>query len=112
MTLQLMLFLLGLIGLVLSIYMTSVFVRVQRGEEVKCIDGACPMVMKTSYARTLGFPNSYLAIPYYGALATFGGLRLAGELEWMLLPVTVAAAAAAAMSAYLAYALLAKLKRN
>ena len=106
------LLLLALFGVALSVYMTVIFVRVQRGEEVKCFDGACPIVMKTSYAQALGFPNSYLAIPYYCSLTLYAGLRLTGQLEWMFLPVAVAALAAATMSVYLAYALIVKLKRN
>ncbi len=98
-------------GTALSIYMTVVFMRVQRAGEVNCGDDSCSIVMKTPYARSLGFPNFYVAIPFYVALLLFGILRLFGLAAWFLVPVTVTTAVALAMSAYLAYALLVKLKQ-
>ena len=98
-------------GLVLSVYLTAMFLRVQRGQAVKCFDGSCPLVMKTPYARSLGFPNFYLAIPFYGGLLVFAVLRLAGIAAWLLVPVAVAAALALVMSAYLAFMLLVKLRQ-
>ncbi len=103
---------LGSAGAVLSIYMTGIFVRVMRGEQVKCIDEVCPIVMKTSYAQSFGFPNSYLAVPFYFTLVVFALLRIAGYAPWLFVPVAAASALAAAMSAYLAWALLVKLKQN
>src|SRR6266542_1069420 len=102
---------LGGAGLALSVYMTRIFVRVRKGEEVECIDEVCPIVMKTSYALAFGFPNSYLAIPYYCALALFALARLAGYAAWLFYPVAVASSLALVMSVYLAYALLVKLKQ-
>ena len=99
-------------GLVLSVYLTAVFLRVQRGQAVKCVDGSCPVVMKTPYARSLGFPNFYLAIPFYAGLLVFAVLRLAGLAAWLFVPVAVAVALSVAMSAYLAFTLLAKLKQT
>jgi uncharacterized membrane protein len=87
------------------------FVRVQRGQAVKCVDGSCPIVMKTPYARSFGFPNFYVAIPYYAGLLMFAILRLAGLASWLLVPVTIASGLAAAMSAWLAFALLVKLRQ-
>ena len=104
------LFALGLFGLVLSLYLTSIFVRVRKGEEVECIDDVCPIVMKTSYALAFGFPNSYLAIPYYCALASFALARLAGYGSWLFYPVAFASVLALVMSVYLAHSLLVKLK--
>ena len=98
-------------GIILSVYLTGVFLRVQRGQVVKCFDGSCPLVMKTPYARSLGFPNFYLAIPFYGGLLVFAVLRLAGLAAWLLVPVAVAAALALVMSAYLAFMLLVKLRQ-
>jgi uncharacterized membrane protein len=102
---------LGLFGLVLSLYMTSIFVRVERGQAVTCADGSCPIVMKTPYSRSLGFPNFYLAIPFYGGLVVFAVLRLVGCAAWLFFPVLVIAVLALAMSLYLAWSLLAKLKQ-
>ncbi len=98
-------------GVVLSVYFTVMFIRVQRGEAVKCVDDSCPIVIKTPYARSLGFPNFYLAIPFYLALLAFALLRLAGLAAWLLVPVSICVGLATAMSVYLAYALLAKLKQ-
>ena len=98
-------------GLVLSVYLTVMFLRVQRGQAVKCVDGSCPVVMKTPYARSLGFPNFYLAIPFYAGLLVFAVLQLAGLAAWLFVPVAVAAALSLAMSAYLAFTLLVKLKQ-
>jgi uncharacterized membrane protein len=98
-------------GVALSIYLTIMFVRVQRGQAVKCVDGSCPIVMKTPYARSFGFPNFYLAIPFYAALLAFAFLRLAGLAAWLIVPITIGSALAFGMSVYLAYALLAKLKQ-
>jgi uncharacterized membrane protein len=109
--LDIALLVLSLLGLLLSLYMTLIFVRVQRGEQVKCFDGACPIVMKTTYAQSLGFPNSYLAIPFYAALSIYAAMRLAGQMEWMFMPVVITSAGSVLMSAYLVYALLVKLKR-
>ena len=103
---------LGLAGVVLSLYMTAIFIRVQRGEMAKCIDEVCPVVMKTAYARAFGFPNSYLAVPFYFLLVLFALLRLAGYASWLFVPVAVASMLAAVMSVYLAYALLAKLRQT
>ena len=98
-------------GIVLSIYLTVMFLRVQRDQAVKCVDSSCPIVMKTPYARSLGFPNFYLANPFYAVLLAFALLRLAGLAAWLIVPVAVGAGLALGMSAYLAYALLAKLKQ-
>ena len=98
-------------GVVLSVYLTVTFIRVQRGQAVKCVDDSCPIVMKTPYARSLGFPNFYLAIPYYSGLLAFAVLRLAGLAAWLHWPISIAAALAFAMSVYLTYALLARLKQ-
>ena len=98
-------------GLILSVYLTGMFLRVQRGQTVKCVDGSCPVVMKTPYARSLGFPNFYLAIPFYAGLLVFAVLRLAGLAAWLFVPVAVAAGLSVAMSVYLALALLIKLKQ-
>jgi uncharacterized membrane protein len=98
-------------GLILSVYLTRMFIRVQRGHEVKCVDGSCPIVMKTPYARSLGFPNFYLAIPFYAGLLVFAVLRLAGIAAWLFVPVAIAAGLSVVMSAYLAIALLVKLKQ-
>jgi uncharacterized membrane protein len=98
-------------GVVLSVYLTVLFVRVRRGEAVKCVDNSCPIVMKTPYARSFGFPNFYLAIPFYAGLLAFAVLRLARFAAWLLWPVSIAAVLAFALSVYLAYALLAKLKQ-
>ena len=98
-------------GIVLSIYLTVMFIRVQRGQAVKCVDDSCPIVMKTPYARSLGLPNFYLAIPFYSVLLAFALLRLAGLAAWLFVPVTIGAGLALVMSVYLAYALLAKLKQ-
>ncbi len=103
---------LGGAELALSIYMTRIFVRVRRGEEVECFDEVCPIVMKTSYALAFGFPNSYLAVPFYTGLAVFALLRLAGYAAWLLPEVALASFSALAMSVYLAVVLLVKLKRN
>ncbi len=102
---------LGAIGLVFTLYMTRVFMRVQRGEEVHCVDGACPIVMKTPDARTFGFPNFYLALPYYALLVIFASLRLAGLAPWLLVPALVLSGLALTMSGYLAWSLLVKLKQ-
>ncbi|MBI3463207.1 MAG: hypothetical protein HY000_09130 [Planctomycetes bacterium] len=102
---------LAAVGIILSVYLTGVFLRVQRGLAVKCFDGSCPIVMKTPYARSLGIPNFYPAIPFYGGLLVFAVLRLAGFAAWLFVPVAVAAALALAMSAYLALMLLVKLKQ-
>src|SRR5436309_3075765 len=99
-------------GLALSVYMTRIFVRVRRGEEVECFDEVCPIVMKTSDALTFGFPNSFLAIPFYAGVAVFALVRLAGYAAWLLPAVTLASFGALAMSIYLAVALLVKLKQN
>src|SRR6266496_2202528 len=107
-----LLFALSVFGLVLSLYMTSIFVRVRKGEEVECIDEVCPIVMKTSYALAFGFPNSYLAVPFYAGLAVFALLRLAGYAAWLFPGVALASFGALAMSVYLAVALLVKLKQN
>ena len=109
--LQLMLLGLGAFGLLLSLYMTSVFIRVERGQDVRCLDGACPVVMKTSDARTFGFPNFYLAVPFYLLVVLFAGLRLAGLAAWIFPPVAIASALSFAMSLYLAYSLIVRLKR-
>lgn len=101
----------GLSGLDLSVYLTAVFLRVQRGEHVKCFDGSCPIVMQTPDARMLGFPNFYLAIPFYSVLVVFAGLRLAGHAEWLFWPVAAAAGLSLAASVRLAYSLLVKLKQ-
>ena len=109
--LLLILFGLGLFGLALTSYMTAIFLRVQRGERVRCLDEACPIVMKTPYAQSLGFPNSYLAIPFYGLLVLLSGLRLMGWAAWLTGPVAIASGIALAMSLYLTYALVVKLDR-
>jgi uncharacterized membrane protein len=98
-------------GAALSVYLTVMFVRVQRGEAVKCVDGSCPIVMKTPYARSFGFPNYYLAIPFYFVLLSFAVLRLAGLVAWLLWPVSIGTALSLGFSIYLAYALIAKLKQ-
>lgn len=109
--LQVLLLVMAVFGLALSAYMTVMFNRVQRGEAVKCIDDSCPIVMKTSYARSLGFPNFYLAIPFYLALAVFAALQLVGLAAWLFVPVAIASGLALATSAWLAFALLIKLKQ-
>ena len=102
---------LGVGGLVLAWYMTAVFVRVRRGESVRCVDGTCPVVMQTPYAQSLGFPNSYLAIPFYALVTLFAALQLTGQGGWLFVPVAAATALSVLMSAYLVYALLWKLQR-
>ena len=101
----------GLLGMALSVYLTGVFLRVQRGEQVKCLDGACPIVMQTPDARLLGFPNFYLAIPFYSLLVIFAVLQMLGFAAWLFWPVAVAAGLSLAASAWLVYSLLVKLKR-
>ena len=101
----------GLCGLALSVYLTGVFLRVQRGEPVKCFDGACPIVMQTPDARMLGFPNFYLAIPFHSLLVIFAGLRIVGLAAWLFWPVAVAAGLSLAASAWLVYSLLVRLKQ-
>ncbi len=98
-------------GLLLAGYLTAVFIRVQRGESVKCFDGACPIVMQTPDARLAGFPNFYLALPFYFMLVVFAALRLHGHAEWLFWPVAVASLISLAVSAWLVYSLLVKLKR-
>jgi uncharacterized membrane protein len=105
------LFLLGFWGIALSVYMTILFLRVQRGREVKCFDSACPIVMKTNYAQSLGFPNTYLAIPFYLGVAVFAALRLNGSAEGWFAPIAAASGLSVLMSVYLIYALLVKLKQ-
>ena len=48
-------------GLALSLYMTAIFRRVQSGYDHVCVGGSCSVVMRTPYARALGFPNLVLA---------------------------------------------------
>ena len=99
-------------GLLLAGYLTAIFLRVERGESVKCFDGACPIVMQTPDARIAGFPNFYLALPFYFMLLIFAVLRLLGHAEWLFWPVAVACLLSLAASAWLIYSLLVKLKRT
>jgi len=110
-TLTVILLCLGVSGLALSVYMTVIFLRVQRGQSAQCFDATCPMVMRTPYARTLGFPNTYLALLFYLALVVYSCLRLAGAEAWLFVPVAAATGLSLLMSAYLIYALLVKLKQ-
>ena len=99
-------------GLLLAGYLTAIFLRVQRGESVKCFDGACPIVMQTPDARLAGFPSFYLALPFYFMLLVFAVLRLFGHAEWLLWPVAVATLLSLSASAWLIYSLLVKLQRT
>jgi len=99
-------------GLLLACYLTAVFLRVQRGESAKCLDGACPIVMQTPAARLAGFPNFYLALPFYFMLVVFATLRLHGYAEWLFWPLAVASLLSLAASAWLIYSLLVKLKHR
>lgn len=66
--------------------------------------------MSTRYARIFGFPNSVIAIAWFAALGGFAGARLGG-VAVPLWPVLAGSAASLLMSAFLAWALFAKLKR-
>lgn len=100
------LLMLGFAGLGLTLYMTRIYFLVQRGADARCIDPGCPVAMKSPYSRIMGIPTPHLAIPYYLGLALFALLSLAGRGSWLLVPVTAAAAAAVALSAYLVHALV------
>ena len=99
------------IGLLLAGYLTAIFLRVERGESVKCLDDTCPIVMQTPDARLAGFPNFYFALPFYFVLVVFSALRLLGRGDWLFWPVAAASLVALAASAWLTYSLLVKLKR-
>jgi uncharacterized membrane protein len=111
-SLDLSLLFLGAFGVALSVYMTALFLRVQRGEEVQCFDDVCPMVLKTPYAQSFGFPNTYLAIFFYVALLVFAVLRLMGVAAWLFIPIAIASGLSVVMSLYLMYALLVQLKQT
>jgi uncharacterized membrane protein len=108
--LSMTLLVLAVAGFGLSLYLAVMSVRVRRGEVVWCVDTACPVVMRTQYAAVLRFPNAVLALPFYASLAAFAALGMAGAGAWLLPAVSVGVALAAAMSVYLIYALLAKLR--
>jgi uncharacterized membrane protein len=68
--------------------------------------------MQTPYARALGFPNFFLAAPYYLALLAFAGLRIAGLAESSIGLAAIASAFGLAMSGWLTFALLVRLKQR
>jgi len=88
-------------GLALSVYTTRV---------MNCAGDTCDLVMTTPYARVFGFPNAIIAAVYYAALVAFAALSLAG-VRLPLWPALAAAGLSLVMSAYLAWALFAKLRR-
>jgi uncharacterized membrane protein len=98
-------------GLVLSLYLTVIFLSVRSRKNAGCLDGSCLAVMQTTYARSLGFPNLFLAIPYYGGLVAFVGLRMAGTAEWSVGLAAAASALGLAMSGWLTFVLLVRLKQ-
>ncbi len=95
------LLLVSVAGLALSVYTTYV---------MSCAGDSCDVVMTTPYARVFGFPNAVLAAVYYAALIAFAALRLAGT-ALPLWPALAASGLSLVMSAYLAWALIAKLRR-
>jgi uncharacterized membrane protein len=75
-----------------------------------CMDEAtCARIVDTREARVLGPPNAAFGFAYYVAIASFASARLAG-LAPPALPFAVASLAALALSIYLAWALLGKLR--
>jgi uncharacterized membrane protein len=79
--------------------------------EVCRVDGSRgPRVVDTPYARVLGVNNSALGFLFYAAAGAAGlAAVLTGSLPFCV-PLLLAGAAAVALSAYLAWVLLAKLR--
>ncbi len=89
-------------GAALSIYTLRV---------MACGGDACDFVMSSRFARVFGFPNAALALAYNVALMAFASLRLA-HIAVPLWPALAACAASLVMTAYLAFALLVRVKRT
>ena len=92
------------LGLALASYIAW---KKKRGERLVCMIGEdCDKVVHSSYARTLGIPNEYLGMLYYGVLAaTYAVFLFAPEVQaytvFRFLPLVTAAAAA--FSTYLVF---------
>jgi uncharacterized membrane protein len=108
--LHIALLILAVAGLGLSMQLTLMVIRIRQGGPVRCIH-SCPVVMTTPYAQLLGFPNVYLALPFYSFLIIFSVLRLLDHAYWLFFPVCIAVSSAFLMSAYLVIALVARLKQ-
>lgn len=116
---------LSLVGLWDAIYFTLAFYgRVENARwvpEILCAreGSSCVTVVKTSYARVFGWPNSLFGIVYYLVLIGWTLIPAAwlGTLDWKVPPLsfllrfllTAASAVTVVLGAYLVYALREKL---
>lgn len=72
-------------------------------------EATCPSIVDTRYARVLGVPNALLGLAWYWSAGAFGLAALWGGAPSMCLPFLAAGLATVALSAYLAWALVARL---
>lgn len=107
---------LGLIGLVDSIYYTSAHYGLMGfGSSLMPMvcdseKNVCEMLASTNYASTMGVPNSLFGIGYYAIVLLAAGIRLATG-EWVY-PRMLAAIAvlAAVFSVYLAWLMITQVR--
>ncbi len=84
----------------------------RRQVKASCDTGACDLVLSHPIGRTFGFPNSFLAIGYFLAMALFALDRSRPVPALPLWPALAASGASVLMSAYLAHALFFRLRRT
>ena len=102
---------LGTLGALDALYFTLVTYHLVRPDAAwlpricRLDEGACARIVDTPEARVLGVPNALVGLGWYVALGAAALLGLP-SCAWLL----AGAAAAVALSAYLAWALLRKLR--
>jgi uncharacterized membrane protein len=76
---------------------------------MRTVGGRGDSVLGSPDARVFGFPNAWISLAYFGALMSFGALRMAG-IPIPIWPALLAAALSVLMTIYLATR-LARLRR-
>jgi uncharacterized membrane protein len=107
---------LSVLGALDALYFLLVTYRVVRPDTrwvpsfCRMDEATCARIVDTSYGRALGVPNALPGLAWYVATGAWGAASLASGQALLCTPFLLAGAGVVAFSAYLAWALLTRLK--